>query len=172
LRFGAYVLFTVITHCHRALALILMYTTLFIYCIDNNIYYVYNASTIRVNLIADTCALKKACSAGVSTPCTTPENLKPSRESLWTPWGLARSKPGAYMHPIVADVARKRRSAFWRCRRHFCVFSLVFCGGGGVGAVCVRYRPWAVAGGLQGPWNRVVVVGHPRDLPLLEHLAQ
>jgi len=25
---------------------------------------------------------------------------------------------------------------------------------------------------LQGPWNRVVVVGHLRDFPLLAHLAR
>ena len=49
---------------------------------------------------------------GVSTHSPGPTALKLPRESLWTPWGSAPLKSGAYSRPIIADVARKRRSAF------------------------------------------------------------
>ena len=79
--------------------------------------------------------------------CCAPSVLKLPRESHWTPWGSAPSKSGAYVRPIVADIARKRRSAFRRRRRRFCVFVLVFCDVGGSGVVFVCSTHLAVAGG-------------------------
>src|SRR3984885_1972803 len=38
------------------------------------------------------------------------------------------------MHPIAGNVARKRRSAFWRRCRHFCFFHPINGGGGGLGS--------------------------------------
>lgn len=59
--------------------------------IKSNIYYVYSTLTIQYIIACP----KKPCSTGESTTCHAPTVLKPSRVSLWTPWGLARSKTRA-----------------------------------------------------------------------------
>ena len=99
------------------------------------------------SIIANAARAKNARSAGVFTHYLSPTAIKLSRESNGTPWGSALSKSGAYLRPIIANVARKRRSAFWQCRRRFCVSPPVFCSAGGFGVAFVRPRCSPVAGG-------------------------
>ena len=98
-------------------------------------------------MIAGTAHTKSVHSASVSTSSPPPTVLKLSRESHWTPQGWVPLKSGAIMRPIIADVARKRQSAFRRCRQRFCIFVPVFCGVGGSGVVFVRSTRLPGAGG-------------------------
>ena len=68
----------------------------------------------------------------VSTHSPCPTALKLARESNGTPWGSAPSKSGAIMRPIIADVARKRRSAFQATLAAFLCFLAGFLRRGGL----------------------------------------
>jgi hypothetical protein len=83
------------------------------------IYYVYKVFTIHIIQFL----MLRAFFAHAAPLALYPSNLKLSRESTLDSLRWAPSTLGAIFRPIVGNVTRKRRSAAWRRRRGFTVFS-------------------------------------------------